>query len=198
VKDRFGHTQVYLLADRRVRVYYDRRRRYFQCRQVTRLDPATGHQTQIVTTRCDLSAPEVAQTMFGRWREENLFRFMRPPGLEAMDSYAKTADDPKRMVPNPAKAHMKTRLAVARAAVAAATLNVSARSRLARRSFASQATRSRGATRPRFASRGRERRRASAICWAMSGKYRGRGPGRGRPTTPTGLLFCRHPTPSRR
>ncbi|MGH3530286.1 MAG: putative transposase, partial [Pseudonocardiaceae bacterium] len=120
VADRFGHSQVYLLADRTVRVYYDRRRRYFQCRQVTRLDPVTGHQTQIVTTRVDLSAAEVAQVMFGRWREENLFRFMRPRGLEAMDSYAKTADDPTRMVPNPAKAQMAKQLAAGRAAVAAA------------------------------------------------------------------------------
>ena len=120
VKDRFGHSQVYLLADRRVRVFYDRRRRYFQCRQVTRLDPVTGHQTQIVTTRADWSTAEVAQNMFGRWREENLFRFMRPRGLEAMDSYAKTADDPARMVPNPAKAVMAKKLAAGRAAAAAA------------------------------------------------------------------------------
>ena len=28
---------------------------------------------------------------------------MRPRGLDAMDSYAKTADDPTRLVPNPAK-----------------------------------------------------------------------------------------------
>lgn len=120
VKDTFGHTQDYLLADRRVRVYYDRRRRYFACRQVTRLDPATGHQTQIVTTRADWSTTEVARNMFGRWREENLFRFMRPRGLEAMDSYAKIADDAARMVPNPAKAAMTKQLAAGRAEVAAA------------------------------------------------------------------------------
>ena len=110
VTDRLAHSHVYLLADRTVWVYYDRRRRYFACRQVTRLDPATGHQTQILTTRTDLSAPEVAQTMFGRWREENLFRFMRPRGLEAMDSYAKSPDDPTRMVPNPATARMAKQL----------------------------------------------------------------------------------------
>jgi hypothetical protein len=51
--------------------------------------------------------------MFSRWREENLFRFMRPRGLDAMDSYAKVADDAERMVPNRAKA--KTELAKARA-----------------------------------------------------------------------------------
>lgn len=38
----------YLLADRRVRIAYvdeKRRRRYFSCRQITRLDPDTGRQT---------------------------------------------------------------------------------------------------------------------------------------------------------
>ncbi len=120
VKDLWGHEHDYFLADRQVRVYYDKRRRYFACRQVTRLDPATGHQTQVVTTRADWATPQVAQNMFGRWREENLFRFMRPRGLDAMDSYAKVADDPARMVPNPAKARMAEQLAAARADIAAA------------------------------------------------------------------------------
>jgi prepilin-type processing-associated H-X9-DG protein len=120
VTDTFGHTSEYLLADRRVRIYYDRRRHYFACRQVTRLDQDSGHQTQVLTSRAALGTTEVATTMFGRWREENLFRFMRPRGLDAMDSYAKVEDDPARMVANPAKAKMKKSLAAARAAVAAA------------------------------------------------------------------------------
>jgi hypothetical protein len=120
VKDSWDHETELVLADRSVRIYYDKRRRYFACRQVTRLDPASGHQTQVVTTRADLATPEVAAAMFDRWREENLFRFMRPRGLDAMDSYAKVPDDPGRMVPNPAKARMKKRLAAARAGLGAA------------------------------------------------------------------------------
>ena len=120
VKDRSGHEAEHHLADRAVRIYFDQRRHYFACRQVTRLDRPSGHQTQVLTTKADLSTPEVAAAMFGRWREENLFRFMRPRGLDAMDSYAKVADDPDRMVPNPAKAKMKKRLAGARAGLAAA------------------------------------------------------------------------------
>ena len=120
VTDTFGHSCDYLLADRRVRIHYDRRRHYFACRQVTRLDQASGHQTQVLTSRQALETTEVATTMFARWREENLFRFMRPRGLDAMDSYAKVEDDPARMVPNPAKAQMKRKLASARSAVAAA------------------------------------------------------------------------------
>jgi prepilin-type processing-associated H-X9-DG protein len=107
VKDRFGHESEYHLADRAVRVFFDKRRHYFACRQVTRLDPASGHQTQVLTTKAELTTPGVATAMFSRWREENLFRFMRPRGLDAMDSYAKTPDDPARMVPDPAKAKMK-------------------------------------------------------------------------------------------
>ena len=120
VTDTFGHSCEYLLADRAVRIYYDRRRRYFACRQVTRLDRDSGHQTQVLTSRSALETTEVATTMFARWREENLFRFMRPRGLDAMDSYAKVEDDPARMVGNPAKAQMKKKLASARAAVASA------------------------------------------------------------------------------
>lgn len=116
----FGHATTYLLADRPVRIAYDNRRRYFACRQVTRRDEDSGHQTQILATRRDLEATAVAQATFGRWREENLFRFMRPRGLDAMDSYAKVADDPTRLVPNPAKARARKDLAAARAGVAAA------------------------------------------------------------------------------
>ena len=87
---------------------------------MTRLDAASGHQTQVLTTKASLTTPEVASAMFNRWREENMSRFMRPRGLDAMHSYAKVADDPSRMVPNPAKAAMKKALAAARAGLAAA------------------------------------------------------------------------------
>ena len=119
--DDFGHEESYLLADRAVRIPYDAGRRYFSCRQVTRLDEASGHQTQVITTwGNERSRVEVARSMFGRWREENLFRFMRPRGLDAMDSYAKMADEPDRVVPNPEKKKAKAELAKAKAALAAA------------------------------------------------------------------------------
>ncbi len=126
VTDRFGHTQLYHLAERPVRLSYtkDRRRRRFAARQVTRADPASGHQTQIITTRADLDVTEVAQAMFSRWREENLFRFMRPRGLDAMDSYAKTADDGDRMVPNPAKRSAARAVKAAKADLATAKIAV--------------------------------------------------------------------------
>ncbi|MGH9078244.1 MAG: putative transposase, partial [Acidimicrobiales bacterium] len=120
VTDRFGHTHTCHLADRQVRLAYDKRRRYFAARQVTRLDHASGHQTHIVTTRADLAVTDVATAMFSRWREENLSRFMRPRGLDAMDSYAKAPDDAGRMVPNPAKARAAKATKAAKAALGAA------------------------------------------------------------------------------
>ncbi len=115
--DDLGRKQVYWLAERTVRLHYKdakNKRRHFTCRQITRLDPTSGHQTQIVTTREDLSAAEVAYAMFSRWREENFFRYMRHNyDLDALDSYAKEDDDPTRMVPNPDKKQAQKRVAAA-------------------------------------------------------------------------------------
>ena len=104
--DEAGRPLSYLLGDRRVRIAYRdgrRRRRYFACRQVTRLDPESGHQTHVVTTRDD--APlTVAHAMFSRWRQENFFRYLLAHyGLDALDSYALVPDNLDRSVPNPEK-----------------------------------------------------------------------------------------------
>ena len=118
-----GRHQVYWLAERRVRLSYKDRRqlRRFECRQVTRLDPDTSHQTQILTTRTDLSAAEVAFAMFSRWRQENFFRYLRHNlGLDALDSYAKEPDDLERSVPNPAKKAAAKRVREAKVSIAAA------------------------------------------------------------------------------
>ncbi len=105
--DDLGHSHDYLLADRRVRISYDARRRYFASRQITRLDPVSGHQTQVVTTRNDPDAALVAQAMFSRWRQENFFRYQRAHyahyALDALDAYETEPDDPARLVPNPAR-----------------------------------------------------------------------------------------------
>lgn len=120
VTDGFGHKSTYYLADRRVRISYDSGRRYFSARQVTRLDEHSGHQTQVITTwGPEQKASKVACSMFSRWREENLFRFMRPRGLDAMDSYAKIADDATRLVANTKKNTAKKLLAQARASLQA-------------------------------------------------------------------------------
>jgi len=104
VTDAFGHTETYLLADREVELPYDKAKLSFSCRQVTRLDEKTGHQTQVVTSRRDLPAGPLAQAMFGRWTEENFFKYGRGRfELDGLDSYAKLEDDLDRLVPNPDK-----------------------------------------------------------------------------------------------
>jgi hypothetical protein len=83
--------------------------RVLELRQVIRRKPDRGdtsRQVHILTTRPagDLPAPGVIYRMTCRWREESYFRYGRahfPPG--ALDSYATVPDDPRRLVPNPAK-----------------------------------------------------------------------------------------------
>jgi hypothetical protein len=76
----------------------------FRLRQVTRLTPGTGHQTPILTSRWDLRAVMVAYRMFERWRQENFFKYMREEFLiDTLTDYATEADNPDRLVPNPAR-----------------------------------------------------------------------------------------------
>jgi prepilin-type processing-associated H-X9-DG protein len=67
-----GRTMQYVLADQEVRLLKGKLR----LRQVTRLKE-NGHQTPILTSRRDLSAPQVAYWMFNRWRQENFFKYLR-------------------------------------------------------------------------------------------------------------------------
>ena len=121
--DDAGTEHRYLLADRRVRVPYTQkgRRRAFACRQITRLDPDSGHQTQILTTRADPDPAPLAHAMFSRWRQENFFRYMRAHfGLDALDAYDLADDDPTRLVPNPARRAADARVRDARRVLEAA------------------------------------------------------------------------------
>src|ERR1019366_5526158 len=112
------HAHTYHLADRAVRLAYKQGKlsRRLAMRQVTRLDPLSAHQTQVLTTHDDWAVSEVAQRTFDRWRIENFFRYMPPHfALDALDSYAKVPDDPTRTVPNPAKVKAKAATQKARA-----------------------------------------------------------------------------------
>lgn len=92
-----GRNVSYTLNDQRV-TFLDGK---LELRQVTRLN-SDDHQTQIVTSRFDLPAVEVAFRMFERWRQENYFRYMREEfALDALADYQVEPDDPTRTVPNP-------------------------------------------------------------------------------------------------
>jgi transposase len=104
--DDTGLVHTWQAADTRIDLPVDDRGGTFSMRQVTRLiDTKTGtRQAHLVTTRTDLPVGEVLYRMGSRWRQENYFRYARMHfALDAHDSYTATADDPDRMVPNPAK-----------------------------------------------------------------------------------------------
>jgi len=88
----------------------------FGMRQVTR--QRGEHQTQIVTTRHDLTVTEVARRMFDRWRQENFFKYMRQEfALDALLEYGTEPDDTERLVPNPARKAVEQELHDARQAL---------------------------------------------------------------------------------
>ncbi|MGQ0654211.1 MAG: putative transposase, partial [Betaproteobacteria bacterium] len=71
-------------------------------RQITRLCDDREHQTQVITSRTDLSDIEIAYRMFERWRQENFFKYMREEFLlDALVDYRIEPEDPTRTVPNP-------------------------------------------------------------------------------------------------
>ena len=112
-----GRKIDYWLADQRIRLQYGPkpRRRRLALRQVTRLSES-GHQTPILTSRRDLSALEVAHRMFGRWGQENFFKYLRAEyALDALVDYGTEPADASRSVPNPERKKLDAELRQARA-----------------------------------------------------------------------------------
>ena len=87
-------------------------------RQVTRLTD-DGHQTQVITSRWDLTDIEVAYRMFERWRQENFFKYLREEFLlDALTDYQSEPDDPTRTLPNPERRALDKDIRKARLEVA--------------------------------------------------------------------------------
>jgi hypothetical protein len=104
----------YLLHDQPVRFLKGKLR----LRQVTRLCD-NGHQTQVITSRCDLRDIEVAYRMFERWRQENFFKYMREEFLlDALVDYRIEPEDPTRSIPNPERRALDKEIRTARADLA--------------------------------------------------------------------------------
>src|SRR3974377_1945497 len=94
------------------------RRGTWRLRQVTCLSD-DGHQTQVITSRWDLSDVEVACRMFDRWRQENFFKYMREEFLlDALVDYQIEPEDPTRTIPNPERKTLDNEIRAARAEVA--------------------------------------------------------------------------------
>jgi hypothetical protein len=106
-----GRALSYVLADQQVRFLKGKLR----LRQVTRLTDS-GHQTQVLTSRRDLKALEVAFRMFERWRQENFFKYLREEyALDPLVEHDVVPDDPARQVPNPQRKALDAALRSARA-----------------------------------------------------------------------------------
>jgi transposase len=113
-----GRKVDYRLADKGIYVEYGprRKRKRLHLRQVTRLQD--GHQTQIVTSRNDLPAIEVAYRMFERWRQENFFKYLREEyALDALVDYSVDPANPDRSAPNPERKALNAQLRKAYAEV---------------------------------------------------------------------------------
>jgi prepilin-type processing-associated H-X9-DG protein len=109
-----GRSIAYRLHDQEISLLKGK----LQLRQVTRLCD-DGHQTQVVTSRRDLTDIEVAYRMFERWRQENFFKYMREEFLlDALVDYNVEPDDPTRTVPNPARKVLDTKIRAAKADIA--------------------------------------------------------------------------------
>ena len=105
-----GHWVCYELHDQPVRFLKGKLR----LRQITRLCDS-GHQTQMITSRTDLSDIELAYRMFERWRQENFFKYMREEFLlDALVDYRIEAEDPTRSIPNPERRALDKRIRTAR------------------------------------------------------------------------------------
>jgi hypothetical protein len=108
-----GRKVQYWLNDQAVRFLKGKLR----LRQITRLKD--GHQTHVLTSRWDLRDIHIAYRMFGRWRQENFFKYMRQEFLiDALTDYETEPDNPDRSVPNPARKKIEMQFRAAQAELA--------------------------------------------------------------------------------
>jgi len=92
-----GHTIKYELADG---TFQKKGWPRLRCIAVKRKD---GRQTQILCNRYDVDPVELAYRMFGRWKQENWFKYMGEEfALDVLADYGTEPDDPDRPVVNPA------------------------------------------------------------------------------------------------
>jgi transposase len=107
-----GQAVAYELADHGVYIHHGsgRKRKRLRLRQITRRRD-TGDQTHIVTNDRTSSALVLAHRMFGRWSQENFFKYMdQEMDFDGLLSYAMDAADGDRAVPNPARRKLAQRI----------------------------------------------------------------------------------------
>ena len=73
----------------------------YRFREIRRLS-VNGHQTSIVTTHPDLEMAHIAGRMFGRWSQENFFRYLiQDYDFDKMVSFGTEPVDPEKEIVNP-------------------------------------------------------------------------------------------------
>jgi len=94
-----GQEAQYELADNRIYIDYGRRRKRLRLRQITRRRE-TGDQTHIVTNDHNSNVLVLAHRMFGRWSQENFFKYMHEEqDFDGLLTYAVEDADGDREVP---------------------------------------------------------------------------------------------------
>jgi transposase len=117
-----GRKVAYDLADTRVRIPYSEGKHHKQVelRQITRRK-ADGKQTHVLTDDYEKPAAFHAQKMFGRWSQENYFKYAgEHRDIDALVTQEMDPADGTRLVPNPDRAKPKAQLAKLRAQLRAA------------------------------------------------------------------------------
>jgi len=105
-----GHKVTYELADGR---FQKKGWPRLRCIAVKRKN---GQQTQILCSRYDIDAVELAYRMFGRWTQENWFKYMGEQfALDVLVDQQTEPDDPDREVVNPAWRALDRQVKTARA-----------------------------------------------------------------------------------
>ena len=107
-----GKDVSYKLADKGIYVDYGPRknRRRLHLRQVTRLSD-NGHQTHIVTNDSESDAFVLADKMFGRWTQENFFKYTHTEmDLDGLYTYLMEDGDGDRLVPNPKRKSLSAKV----------------------------------------------------------------------------------------
>jgi hypothetical protein len=104
-----GHTVKYELADGE---FQKKGWPRLRCIAVKRKDK---RQTQILCNRYDIDPAELAYRMFGRWKQENWFKYMGEEfALDVLADHGREPDDPDRLVVNPAWRTLDREVKVAR------------------------------------------------------------------------------------
>ncbi len=105
-----GQEVEYELADNGIYIDYGRRGKRLHLRQITRRRE-TGDQTHIVTNDRSSNVLLLAHRMFGRWSQENFFKYMNEEqDFDGLLTYAVEEADGDRQVPNPERRKLSKKI----------------------------------------------------------------------------------------